>query len=55
MIFKVSKASKWSYNKTIELNSLDELIKYIDKKGPIVINKRNKDEYEITIYDYWLE
>lgn len=50
-----------SYN-IVEINSLDDLMKFIDKYGKIVISKKydfikTKPEhnYEIEIYDYWRE
>lgn len=40
-----------------EINTLDELIAFIDKQGKVVIQKNfiNDDYYEIEIYDYWRE
>ncbi len=38
---------------SVTINTLDELIKFINKYGDIIIKKR--DSYEITIYDDWVE
>lgn len=50
MKFKVTKASSYKYEEEIEINSLEELIKFYDKEGDLVFRGDS-----IIIYDDYLE
>lgn len=50
MKFKVDKASDWKYEAEVEINTLKELLSFVDKNGEIVFRAN-----EITIYDDYLE
>lgn len=50
MKFRVLKASDWNYVDKLEITSLEELMKFIEKNGHIILDKDT-----ITIYDYYVE
>ena len=39
----------------MEINSLDDLIKLIQKEGEIIIHSVDSDGFDITIYDDYVE
>ena len=39
----------------MEINSLDDLIKLIQKEGAIIIHSVDSDGFDITIYDDYVE
>lgn len=51
MKFAIRKASDWNYEDELEINSLEELIKFINNNGGKIILK----EERITIYDDYVE
>ena len=59
MRFSLRKASNILFEDEIEINTLEELIQYIDNiNEDIVIGKdivEEKNKYRIIIYDYYLE
>ena len=61
MKFILTKASDRKYKDEIEINSIDELINFVKKEWAIIIEREYidrdtpKDEFMITIYDYYVE
>jgi hypothetical protein len=50
MKFKIRKASDWKYKSELEINTLEELINFVEENGEIIL-----DEDEIMIYDDYIE
>lgn len=50
MKFNVRKASDYRHNEEIEINSLEDIMKFIEENGEIVLSND-----EIIIYDDYLE
>ena len=60
MKFEVRKASDWDYKKTVEINTLEELIDFaIKNKSGLIVNPKYPDSDDglnmITIYDDYIE
>ena len=59
MKFKLTKASDWCWEDEIEINTLEELIKFIKKNWAIImdepLDKKRDKRYRIIIYDYYVE
>ena len=60
MKFKVDRASDYNYKESVEINTLEELMEFVNKNGSIVIwGDKEKGAYndhsDITIYDGYLE
>jgi hypothetical protein len=53
MKFKVTKASDWDYKDEIEINTLEELIRFTESNGGTIIF--DTDDNEIKIYDGYIE
>lgn len=54
MKFIGRRASTYGNDFEIKINSLKELINFIDENGSIIIEKCD-DEYELIIYDDYIE
>lgn len=59
MKFNVTKTSDWGYRKTIEINTLEELMKFVEDNDEIVLIPSHKFKEDvlptIEIYDTWRE
>lgn len=71
MKFKVSKASDWVFKDSVEINTLEELLQFVENKYKELENKKDElglfiyfggvvlskedNEWEITLYDDYLE
>ena len=57
MKIKVYKASNWNYEKEVEINTLEELIKFRKECGnDIIIQEEfNSNKLAIMIYDDYIE
>jgi len=61
MKFILAKASNRCYKDEIEINSIDELINFVKKEWPIILEQEYidrdtpKNEFTITIYDDYIE
>lgn len=55
--FTLKQASDWQREELIEINSLEELLAFVEEHGDIVIySKRDHEEHQtLTIYDTYLE
>lgn len=56
-VFMLKQASDWQRKEPIEINTMEELLAFVEEHGDIVIySKRNDEEYQtLTIYDTYLE
>lgn len=70
MQFTVRKASDWNFKETIEINSLEELIQFVEEKystehsdwsevfkdiSGVIISKDKENNWELQIYDNYIE
>ena len=57
MVFTVSKASNWEYRDEVNIDTLEELIDFINKNDNVVIYKPYDagDKYSLLIYDSEIE
>lgn len=56
-VFILKQASDWQRKEPIEINTMEELLAFVEKHGDIVIySKRDDEEHQtLTIYDTYLE
>lgn len=56
-VFILKQASDWQKKEPIEINTMEELLAFVEKHGDIVIySKRDDEEHQtLTIYDTYLE
>lgn len=61
MKFDVKKSSNWNYHKVVQINTLEELMKFVKDNGRIIIESdisplcSKPVRPSIEIYDYWRE
>lgn len=59
MIFLLTRTSQWNDNPaTVEVNSLEELVKLSEKEGQLILQKSScpeKAEWELEVYDDYRE
>lgn len=55
--FTLKQASDWQREEPIEINSLEELLAFVEEHGDIIIySKREYEEHQtLTIYDTYVE
>jgi hypothetical protein len=55
--FTLKQASDWQREEPIEINSLEELLAFVEKHGDVIIySKREHEEHQtLTIYDTYVE
>lgn len=56
-VFILKQASDWQRAEPIEINTMEELLEFVEEHGDIVIHgKRTDEEHQtLTIYDTYLE
>lgn len=56
-MFILKQASDWQRKEPIEINTMEELLAFVEEHGDIVIySKRDDEEHQtLTIYDTYLE
>ncbi len=56
-MFTLKQASDWQRKEQIEINTMEELLAFVEEHGDIVIySKREHEEHQtLTIYDTYLE
>ena len=58
MKFKVTKTSDWNYRENVDISTLEELMKFADDNGQLIISPNNPITHKqpsIEIYDDWGE
>ena len=58
MKFNITKASDWNYRNQVNISTLEELMKFADDNGQLIISPYNPitdKQPSIEIYDDWRE